>query len=116
MSASLPRLLVLCCTAVLLLAASVPRGDSPMRRPVAVAAAQRITLDPVTGQAISPEAAGNVPTTGDAAAGLAALLPREANEVLGRDNRRQLVPVSLPSHARQSELLATGGRGDAAFP
>lgn len=81
MTASLPRLLVLCCTTVVLLAASVPRGDSPMRRPVAVAAAQRITLDPVTGQAISPEAAGNVPTTGDAAAESAVLLPREANEV-----------------------------------
>ena len=81
MTASLPRLLVLCCTTAVLLAASVPRTELPARGAIAIAAAQRITIDPGTGLAIAPDQAGAIPAPADVAVESAALVPGEVNEV-----------------------------------
>jgi hypothetical protein len=58
MTARLPRLLVSSCVSVLLLAACQPHSDVAAGRPAAVAAAQRISLDPDA--AMTPEAAAGV--------------------------------------------------------
>ena len=84
MIASLPRLLALSCTTTLLLAACQQRSEMAPDRPAPVAAAQRITLDPVTRLPVSTVTAGaasDAPSLVGTAAVSATAGPREATEV-----------------------------------
>jgi len=81
MNPSLPRLLVMNCTAALLLSACQQRSEVAPARPAQVAAAQRITLDPVTRQPVPTVAAESAPAVGDTSAAPTAVGPREASEV-----------------------------------
>lgn len=81
---SLPRLLAISCTTALLLSAWQQRGEVAPGRPASVAAAQRITLDPVTHQPVPAVAADSAQTAGDMAVAPTAPVatgPREATEV-----------------------------------
>jgi len=88
MIASLPRLLLAISTTAVMLSACQPRSDLAPDRTTPIAAAQRVTLDPVTHlpvATVSADAVGDAQPAGVTAGVSAALSatagPREANEV-----------------------------------